>query len=70
MSTVFYPETDGQSECTFGVFQEMMQVLVDVLQRDWVTNIAQLEFAYNNTVNDSTYRSPLFVASGQHPPTL
>jgi hypothetical protein len=69
MFTIFYPETDGQSECTFGVFQEMMQVL-DVLQHDWVTNIAQLEFACNNTVNDTTYQSPLFVASGQHPPIL
>jgi hypothetical protein len=50
ISTAFHPETDGQSERAFGVFQEMIRPFVYVLQRDWDTLIAQLEFAYNNTV--------------------
>jgi hypothetical protein len=70
MSTAFHPETDGQSERAFGVFQEMIRPFVDVLQRDWDKHIAQLEFAYNNTVNDSTGQTPFYIASGQHPPTL
>jgi hypothetical protein len=70
ISTAFHPETDGQSERAFGVFQEMIRPFVDVLQRDWDTHIAQLEFAYNNTINDSTGQTPFYVASGQHPPTL
>jgi hypothetical protein len=70
ISTAFHPETDGQSRRAFGVFQEMIRPFVDVLQRDWDTHIAQLEFAYNNTVNDSTGQTHFYVASGQHPPTL
>jgi hypothetical protein len=70
MSTAFYPETDGQSERAFGVLQEMIRPFVDVLQREWDTHIAQFDFAYNNTVNDSTGQTPFYVASGQHPPTL
>jgi hypothetical protein len=31
---------------------------VDVLQRDWDAHIAQLEFAYNNTINDSIGQTP------------
>jgi Chromo (CHRromatin Organisation MOdifier) domain len=33
-------------------------------------HIAQLEFVYNNTLNDSTGQTPFYVASGQHSPTL
>jgi hypothetical protein len=29
MSSAFHPETDGQSERAFGVFQEMVRPLVD-----------------------------------------
>jgi hypothetical protein len=70
ISTAFHPETDGQSERAFGVFQEMIRPFVDVLQRDWDTHIVQLEFAYNYTVNDSTGQTPLYIASGQLHPTL
>jgi hypothetical protein len=70
MSTAFHPETDGQSERAFGVLQEMIRPFVDVLQREWDTHIAHVDFAYNNTVNDSTGQTPFYVASGQHPPTL
>jgi hypothetical protein len=70
MSTAFHPETDGQSERAFGVFQEVIRPFVDVLQRDWDTHITQLEFSYNNTVNDSTGQTPFYIASGQHPPTV
>jgi hypothetical protein len=48
----------------------MIRPFVDVLQRDWDTHIAQLEFAYNNTVNDTRGKTPFYVASGQHPQTL
>jgi hypothetical protein len=58
------------SQRAFGVFQEMIRLFVDVLQRDWDMHIALLEFAYINTVNDSTGQTPFYVASGQHPPTL
>jgi hypothetical protein len=58
------------SQRAFGVFQEMIRQFVDVLQRDWDTHIALLEFAYINTVNDSTGQTPFYVASDQRPPTL
>jgi hypothetical protein len=61
MSTAFRPEIDGQSERAFGVFHDMIRPLVDVLQRDWDTHIAQLEFAFNNTVNDSTSQTPFML---------
>jgi hypothetical protein len=69
MSSAFHPETDGQSERAFGVFQEMVRPRVDVLQRDWGMHIAQIEFVYNNAVNDTTGLAPFYVAYCEHPPT-
>jgi hypothetical protein len=46
---------------------ENNSTVVDVLQRDRGTHIAQLEFAYNSTVNDSTGQAPVYVASRQLP---
>jgi hypothetical protein len=69
MSSAFHPETDGHSERAFGAFQEMVRALVDVLQWDWGMHIAQIEFVYNNTANDTTGLAPFYVAYGEHPPT-
>jgi hypothetical protein len=48
----------------------MIRPLVGVLQRDWDTHIAQIEFANNNTVNDFTGQAPFYAAYVEHPPIL
>jgi len=54
LSTVFHPQTDGQTE---GVNQELEQYLrmfIDHRQEQWPEWLGAAEFAYNNKVHSST----------------
>ena len=67
LSTAYHPQTDGQSERTIGTFEEMVRPYVCYLQSDWDLYLAQLEFAYNNSIHDATGQTPFYIATGQHP---
>lgn len=65
LSTAFYPQTDGQSERSFRVIQEMLRCFVGYTQRDWDKYLPGLEFSYNSHVSDTTHYSPFFLEYGQ-----
>ena len=44
----FYPQTDGQSERTIQVLEDMMRVCVLNLKGSWEKHLPLVEFAYNN----------------------
>ena len=67
LSTVFHPQTDGQSERAFRTLEEMLRCFVSYTQRDWSRFLPGLEFACNNYMNDITKHTPLFLEYGQHP---
>ena len=66
LSTAFHPQTDGQSERAFRVLEEMLRCYVNSMQNDWEKFLPGLEFAYNNSINESTKHVPFYLAYGQH----
>ena len=72
MSTVFHPQTDGQSERTIQTLEEMLRASVIEFQDTWDKYIVLIEFDYNNQYHSNIgmapyealygikYRSPLY----------
>ena len=59
MSTVFHPQTNGQSERTIQVLEDMLQacVLLD-LKGSWEEHFPLVEFAYNSNYQVSIQMAP------------
>ena len=47
-STAFHPQTDGQSERTIQVLEDMLRACVLDLKCSWEEHFPLVEFAYNN----------------------
>lgn len=69
MSTAFHPETDGQTERTNRVVEEVLRHYVSPRQDDWDKWLFAVEFAINNAYNEATQTTPFFMNYGQHPLT-
>jgi len=67
MSTAFHPQTDGQTEVTNKILEEMLRNYVDYNQTNWDQHLVEVEMAYNNSRQVSTGFSPFFLNTGQHP---
>ena len=69
LSTAFHPQTDGQSERANRTIQDMMRSFVNVRHDNWDELLPALEFAYNNSLQKSTGRTPFYLTYGMHPRT-
>ena len=49
MSTTFHSQTDGQSEMTIQVLEDMLRACVLNLKGSWEEYFPFVEFAYNNS---------------------
>ena len=49
MSIVFHPQSDGQSERTIQILEDMLQACVLDLKGSWEEHLPLVEFAYNNS---------------------
>ena len=49
MSTAFHPQTDGQSERTLFVLEDMLLACILDLKGSWEEHLPLVEFAYNNS---------------------
>ena len=49
MSTVFYPQIDGQSKMTIQVLEDMLRAYVLDLKGSWEVHLPLVEFAYNDS---------------------
>ena len=58
MSTTFHPQTDGQSEMTIQVLEDMLRACVLDLKGSWEEHLPLVEFAYNNSYQASIQMSP------------
>jgi len=54
LSTVFHPQTDGQTERINQELEQYLQFFVDHWQKDWPEWSALAEFAVNNKVHTAT----------------
>ena len=66
-STVYHPQTDGQTEHVNQELEQYLCVFVGERQDDWYTLLPLAEFAYNNHVHSSTQQTPFLLDTGRHP---
>ncbi|MCO5559106.1 hypothetical protein L7F22_012698 [Adiantum nelumboides] len=73
-SSVYHPQTDGQSEIANSIVLDLLKAYVmEVDQRNqWEKYLPLVEYAYNNTVHTSTGKTPFEVIEGRSkvPPIL
>ncbi|GKF38754.1 putative reverse transcriptase domain-containing protein [Tanacetum coccineum] len=58
MSTVYHPETDGQSERTIQTLEDMLRACVIDFGKGWVKHLPLVEFSYNNSYHASIKAAP------------
>jgi len=58
LSTVFHPQTDGQTERMNQELEQYLRFFVDHQQKDWLEHLAGAEFTVNNKVHTATKVSP------------
>ena len=70
-STVFHPQTDGQTEVVNQTLGNLLRlrILIDENPHSWEMRLSQGEFAYNCVVNRTTGYSPFMIVYGQQPNT-
>jgi hypothetical protein len=67
MSTVFQPQTDGQTERMNTGMEQHLRVFVNHQQVEWVQWLPLAECAANNGVSESTKCTPFFAVQSMDP---
>ena len=67
LSTVFHPQTDGQTERQNSTMEAYLRAFVNFEQNDWARLLPMAEFAYNNAKNASTGYTPFELNCGYLP---
>ena len=58
MSTTFHPQTDGRSERTIQILEDMLRACVLDLKGSWEEHLPLVEFTYNNSYQVSIQMAP------------
>jgi hypothetical protein len=69
MSSAYHPQTNGQTERINRVIEEMLRSYISPSQRDWHEWLPLVEFAINNSWQESIGCTPFFMNYGEHPLT-
>ena len=67
MSTAYHPQTDGQTERSNRILEEMIRCYCDEFTDTWDEHLDVLEFAYNNSYQSSIKNTPFYLNHGRHP---
>nr|GEX87105.1 putative reverse transcriptase domain-containing protein [Tanacetum cinerariifolium] len=65
MSTVYHPETDGQSERTIQTLEDMLRACAIDFGKGWEKHLPLVEFSYNNSYHASIKAAPFEALYGQ-----
>jgi len=65
--TVFYPQTDRQTERVNQELEQYLRMFIDHRQEQWLEWLGTAEFVYNNKAYSSTKMSPFKANYGQDP---
>nr|GEU76106.1 putative reverse transcriptase domain-containing protein [Tanacetum cinerariifolium] len=65
MSTAYHPETDGQSERTIQMFEDMLCACVIDIGKSWDRHLPLVEFSYNNSYHTSIKTTPFEALYGR-----
>jgi transposase InsO family protein len=66
-SSAFHPQTDGQTERANRVMEDVLRHYVAPDGLDWDDHLTSVEFAVNNTFQESIQNTPFFLNYGRHP---
>ena len=58
MSTTFHPQTDGQSEITINILEDMLRACLLDLKGSREEHLPLVEFAHNNSYQASIHMAP------------
>ena len=64
-STAFHPQTDGQSERTIQILEDMMRACVLDFGGSWIRYLPLMEFAYNNSYQATIGMAPYEMLYGR-----
>jgi hypothetical protein len=67
LSTAFHPQTDGQTERQNQTLEQYLRMFTTESQDNWVLLLDTAQFAYNNSVHESTKTTPFYLVYGKHP---
>jgi hypothetical protein len=67
LSTAFHPQTDGQTERQNQTLEQYLRSFANEQQDNWVRLLDTAQFAYNNSIHDSTKLTPFYAVYGKHP---
>ncbi|KAK4389749.1 Transposon Ty3-I Gag-Pol polyprotein [Sesamum angolense] len=65
-STAFHPQTDGQSERTIQILEDMMRACVIEFRGNWNDHLPLMEFAYNNSFHSNIGMTPYEALYGRN----
>ncbi|GKC12551.1 putative reverse transcriptase domain-containing protein [Tanacetum coccineum] len=65
MSTAYHPETDGQSERTIQMLEDMLRAFVIDFGSSWDRHLPLVEFSYNNSYHASIKAAPFEALYGR-----
>nr|GEV11692.1 putative reverse transcriptase domain-containing protein [Tanacetum cinerariifolium] len=65
MSTVYHPETGGQSERTIQTLEDMLRAYVIDFGKSWDRHLPLVEFSYNNSYHTSIKAAPFEALYGR-----
>jgi hypothetical protein len=66
-SSAYHPQTDGQTKVVNRSLGDLLRSLVTKHHNSWDNVLPQAEFAYNESVNRSTGKSPFEIVYGRQP---
>ncbi|PHT87218.1 hypothetical protein T459_09324 [Capsicum annuum] len=69
MSTIYHPQSDGQSEALNKYVEQYLRCYVDAPHK-WVAMFPWVEYWYNTTYQTSAGMSPFEALYGREPPTI
>ncbi|WP_222185195.1 transposase family protein, partial [Geminicoccus harenae] len=65
MSTAFHPQTDGQSERTIQILEDMLRACILDFGKSWDEYVKLAEFAYNNSYQATIGMAPFEALYGR-----
>jgi hypothetical protein len=69
MSSIFHPQTDGQTEQANDILEDMLRAYVSPEQHNWDECLDAAEFAINNAWQEAVRATPFELNYGHHPTT-
>ena len=67
MSTVFHPQTNGVSEHAIHTVTQILHMVVQPDQKDWVAKVPMVKFVINSSISSSTRFAPFELNYGHMP---